>query len=129
MLYSFVQKYLSVLKAKENYSYITQDRYHHIFFDDNPEVKKSEGKSFIKNTKTDSSPSASSFICCECFELRSFIFDLQNDVTLKTAESKELNSLLNPQKELLQKDFEGADTKPSFLEEQLHYFSRKASTG
>ena len=89
-----------------------------LFFDDNAEVKNSEGKPVIKNTKkADTSSSA----CHQCFELRSSISQLQNDVTLKIAESKQLNTLLNSQKESLQKDFEGAVTKTLLLEEQLIY--------
>ena len=52
----------------------------------------------MKNTKK---ADTSSFACHQCFELRSSISQLQNDVTLKIAESKQLNTLLNSQKESL----------------------------
>ena len=59
----FCKKYLSVLKAKRNYSKNRQDWYNTKKFNNNQEVKKSDSESATKKTETDTSPSTSNFIC------------------------------------------------------------------
>ena len=89
---SFCKKYSSALKAKKkNYSKNRQDWYNKKIFNNNQEVEKPDGEPATKKTKTDTSPSASNFICDDCLGLRSCISKLQNDLTLKTAECNELH--------------------------------------
>ena len=85
---TFCKKYSSALKAKKSYSKTRLDWYNQILFNNNREVKKSDGEPATMKTKTDISPSASHFICHDCLGLRCSISQLQNDLILKTANSR-----------------------------------------
>ena len=84
----FCKKYSSALKAKKNYSKNKTGLVNQILFNNNREVKKSDGEPATMKTKTDTSPSASHFICHDCLGLRCSISQLQNNLTLKTANSR-----------------------------------------
>ena len=116
---AFCKKYSSALNAKKNYSKNRHDWYNQIFLNNKRKVGKPDGQPATKKTKTDTSPSASNFICHDCLGLISSIFQLQNDLALKTAECNEIANTI------VSKEFEGALPKISFLEEQLYDFQQK----